>query len=109
MRETKNPIYHKSYSATWLTATLEESLEEAKHLTGVHRLKADAKRELLTITLQYSETISQCYQRIFKLWLYAGTPTDVAMLEAELAERNKQLARRTPPLSIGNCTSSATG
>lgn len=57
-------------------ASLEEFLEEAKHLTGVHRLKADAKRELLTITMQHSETVSQYYRRIFKLWQHAETPAD---------------------------------
>ena len=57
-------------------ATLHEFLDEAKHITGVHRLKADAKRELLSITMQYSETVSQYYQRIFRLWEHAGTPAD---------------------------------
>ena len=55
------------------TPTLEEFFEEAEHLTGVHRLKADAKRELLTITMQHSETASQYYRRIFKLWQHAET------------------------------------
>ena len=57
-------------------ATWEEFLEEAKPLTGVHRLKADAKRELLKITLQHSETVSQYYRRIFKLWQHTETPAD---------------------------------
>ena len=57
-------------------ATLHEFLDEAKHITGVHRLKADAKRELLSITMQYSEIVSQYYQRIFRLWKHAGTLAD---------------------------------
>ena len=42
-------------------AILHEFLNEVKHLTGVHRLKANAKQKLLLITMQYSETVSQYY------------------------------------------------
>ena len=47
--------------------TLHKFFDKAKHLIGVHRLKTDAKQELLSIIMQYSETVSQYYQQIFRL------------------------------------------
>ena len=58
------------------SATLDKFLKKAKYLTGVYCLKADAKRELLIITMQYSEIVSEYYQCIFKLWQNAETPAD---------------------------------
>ena len=57
-------------------ATLDEFLEKAKQLTGIHYLKANAKQELLTITMQYSETVNEYYRQIFRMWQNAETPKD---------------------------------
>lgn len=48
-------------------------LEEAKHITDVHRLKADAKKALLTIKMEYSGSVSEYYQRLFQLREHAET------------------------------------
>ena len=48
-------------------ATLHKFLDKAKHFIGIHRLKANAKQKLLSITMQYSKTVSQYYQQIFRL------------------------------------------
>ena len=54
-------------------AILDEFFKQAKHFTGVHHLKADVKQKLLTITMQYSETVSKYYRQIFELWQNAET------------------------------------
>ena len=55
---------------------LHKFLDKVKYLTGIHRLKANTKQELLSITMQYSKTVSQYYQQIFRLWEHAGMPAD---------------------------------
>ena len=43
------------------SAILDKFLKEAKYLMEVYHLKADIKQELLTITMQYLETVSKYY------------------------------------------------
>ena len=71
--------FSKACNCEWIqksAAMLHKFLDKAKHLTNIHHLKANAKQELLSITMQYSKTVSQYYQQIFSLWKHAAIPVD---------------------------------
>ena len=50
--------------------------EEIEHYMGIHLQSRDAKKELLTVTMNGGESVSEYYRRIFKLWQKAKTPID---------------------------------
>ena len=53
--------------------TLELFFKEIENYMGIHHQKKNAKKELLTIKMNKTESVSEYYHRLFKLWQRAGT------------------------------------
>lgn len=56
------------------TLTMLRLFDETEHWMGVQLQATEAKRELLTIATKNTESASEHYHRIFKLWTKTQTP-----------------------------------
>ena len=79
LSQMKDPIFDVMHS--WLFdigegLTLELFFKEIENYMGIHHQKKDAKKELLTFKMNKTESVSEYYHRLFKLWQRAETPLE---------------------------------
>lgn len=56
--------------------TTDELFDEVEHYMSIHSQIRDARKELVTISMNSSESVSEYYHRISKLWQKAKTPVN---------------------------------
>lgn len=76
LSQMKDPIFDAMHS--WVfdignDLTLDLFFKEIENYMGIHHQKKNAKKELLTIKMNKTESVSEYYHRLFKLWQRAGT------------------------------------